>query len=108
MVGMLEIPPAWTHLGARCCCMAKRRLIGGNSLSLVFSISTLDEMSSKIFWKSLKMQPAFWFSLTAISDCKDLKRAARRQLFPLEAESVFKVCSVSHSATSLSILHCIR
>ena len=107
MVGMLEIPPAWTHLGARCCCMAKRRLIGGNSLSLAFSINTLDEMSSKNFWKSLNMQPAFWFSFTAISASSDQWSAARRQLLPLEAESVLRVCSVSHSATSLSIRHCI-
>ena len=72
-----------------------------------FSMRTLEEMLSKNFWKSLKMHPAFWFSLPAISACSDLRSAARRQLLPLEAESVLRVCSDSHSVTSLSIRHCI-
>ena len=47
VVGVLDMPPAWMHLGAKCCWRANSRLTGGKSFNFAFSISTLDDMLSK-------------------------------------------------------------
>ena len=47
VVGLLDKPPAWTHLGAKCCCKAKTNSTKGKPVSNASIINFCMSIESK-------------------------------------------------------------